>query len=765
MAAPFGRKRAIFEAYDLSGRAEETQTGYVVALAQTLRGEIGKPYYFAKYDTSAFIETLGDTTDLFTGPAECLNAIDNGCNLIVIPVAHFTDISDVTTCTKLAASCLIPDRGGTPTAASVSSKAGPFQFTLPVAGFTIGTELGPFIFTLDTNDKFQVRVGTGGVWGGAQAVTLAAAASTTAQVTCDQINAQTTGINAVVLDGKVKITATNPGDDVEILVVANDCYSTIGIQEAVFNHSAGTTGLSVSINGAADQNFVFTPLLGETSTFVLTSAQIATQMSALTGGTVSGLQGKVTITSGTTGVASTVQIAAASTALALLGFDDAKHEGTAGEVRNAWEYEFVGPGEYGNDAKIYFYDSPLNPGERMNFRRTVPGGKEVYFKELSRDPDDPLFWKNYINVHDPLGRIVDVVAPNAAPYDWPALNSAGISFSGGSDGTTVLEDSDWIGHPTSRLGLYAIDKVKIPIIHFFCFGTTSNVVHAEALQWADSRVSKFYHAACPTDMLPDEIIDWRMGNPPDFSHAAFNSPSMSLVSGFPEIYDSRNNGRVSISGLSFLAAAITRTEEVYGPGIAPFGIKRGQCPAVLDIDYNVDEDSAAWDLLSVYGINSVTVLRTADRNWGNEGAYLWGGYTTQRNPSKMQDWAVVWLIKAYQLRMLPLMQRYISDPNKPAIWGELRREMEPLFRGDLQRDKIAGYFMNCDDGAYFAGGELKGATINTADSIDRGEYVFRILIKPYSQIGWPIGQMGIMRTGDPWATYAYQLTLPNYVRI
>jgi hypothetical protein len=115
--------------------------------------------------------------------------------------------------------------------------------------------------------------------------------------------------------------------------------------------------------------------------------------------------------------------------------------------------------------------------------------------------------------------------------------------------------------------------------------------------------------------------------------------------------------------------------------------------------------------------------------------------------------------------MLPLMQRYISDPNKPAVWGELRREMEPLFRGDLQRDKIAGYFINCDDGAYFAGGELKGATINTADSIDRGEYVFRILIKPYSQIGWPIGQMGIMRTGDPWATYAYQLTLPNYVRI
>lgn len=764
MAAPFGRKRAIFETYDLSGRAEETQTGYVVALAQTLRGEVGKPYYFAKHDTANFIETMGDTTDLFTGPAECLNALDNGCNLIVIRVAHFSNIADVTSCSALSASCEIPDRGGSPTSASVSSAAGPFQFTLPVAGYTVGTELGPYIFTLDTNDKLKIRVKTAGSWGTSQEVQFAAA-TTTAQVTCDQINAQTNGVNATVSSGKIMIAATSADDDIEIQTVTYDCYSTLGIQEAEFAHTAGTNGLLVSPDGGADQEFVFAPLEDETSTFILTSAQIATQMSAITGAAISSAQGKITITSSTTGTSSTIQVSADSLALTVMGFDDDEHTGTAGEVVNAWKYEFVGPGAYGNDAKIYFYDSPLNPGERMTFRRTVPGGKEVYFKELSRDPDDPLYWKNYINVHDPLGRIVDLESPNVAPYDWPELNTAGIVFAGGSDGTTVLSDNDWIGHPTSRVGLYAIDKVKIPIIHFFCFGTASNVVHAEALQWADSRVSKFYHAASPPDMTADEMIDWRMGNPPDYSHAAFNSPSMSITTGYPEIYDSRNNGRVSISGNSFLAAAITRTEEVYGPGVAPFGIKRGKCPAVLDIDQNVDEDSAAWDLLSVYGMNSVTILRTADRNWGNEGAYLWGGYTTQRNPSKMQDWAVVWLIKAYQLRMLPLMQRYISDPNKPAIWGELRREMEPLFRGDLQRDKIAGYFMNCDDGAYFAGGELKGASINTADSIDRGEYVFRILIKPYSQIGWPIGQMGIMRTGDPWATYAYQLTLPNYVKI
>lgn len=75
MAAPFGRKRAIFEVYDLSGMPAQTQTGYTVALAQTLRGEVGRPYMFAQYDIANFIEQMGDTTDLFTGPAECINAI------------------------------------------------------------------------------------------------------------------------------------------------------------------------------------------------------------------------------------------------------------------------------------------------------------------------------------------------------------------------------------------------------------------------------------------------------------------------------------------------------------------------------------------------------------------------------------------------------------------------------------------------------------------------------------------------------------------
>lgn len=761
-----GRKRAVVENYDLSGRPQTTDVGWVVALGQANRGRVGVPYMFAKYDEAKFIEMMGDTSDSFTGPAEALNAIKHGCNLIYIRVAHYTDISDASSLTVLPASALIPDRGGVPTAGYVASNAGPFQFTSAVPGKLTGSEVDPFIFALDTNDKLKLRVRHNSVWGSEQTVTFAAG-TTQAEDASDAVNGQTSGVNAsVTIAGKLYIEAANPNDDIEILSVANDAYSTLGLTVGVYNHVPGTTTLVLSIDGGADQTFEFAAeeILDSSGAFALTSAQVVAQMTALTDGTASAAQGKLTVTSGATGTDSTVQVKSDSTCLTVFGFDTDEHAGVSGEVVYAWKIEHTGPGAYGNNTRIYFYDHPLNSGERMNYRRITPGEREVYFANLSRDPNDPYYWKNYINAHDEGVYISDVESPNAAPYDWPALNDQGMALSGGADGDTVLDDSDWIGHPSSKTGFYAIDKVRLPIIHFACFGTTSHVVHEQAIIWAESRIAKFYHCQFPSGMTADETVDIRLGNPP-YTHAAINSPSASGWTKEVQIYDQRNNGRVTVGCLSHLFAAITRTEEVYGPGWAPMGVKRGEMPGVLDIEDNLDEDTAQWDLLAIHGINAGVILRSSDRNWGNEGAYLWGGYTLQRNPSKLQDWAWVWQLKAYELRTYPILQRYLHDPDKPAIWGELKRELAPMFREDLAKDKFAGVMMIFDDQAFMADGDLKGASINTAWTMDRGEYICRILIKPYSQIGYAIAQFGTMRIGDPWATYATSLQLPNYVNV
>lgn len=756
-----GRKRAAVDNYDLSTRARTTDVGWTVALGQALRGPVGQPIMFGEGDEAKFIQTYGDTTDLFTGPTEALNAIRNGANLFYIRVAHYTDISDASTCTSLKASALISDRAGVPTAGSVASNAGPFQFTPSVAGALTGSEDGPFIFATDTNDKLSIRIRHNGAWGAEQTVTFPNG-ETEAQDVCDAVNGQTSGVNASVSVNKFHLVAANPNDDIEILAIANDCYSTLGLAEGIYNHTPGTTTLVLAIDGGADQTFEMAPVNGETGVFLLTSAQVVGQMTALAGGTSSAAQGKLTITSSTTGGDSTVQVKSDSSCLNVFGFDTDEHAGVEGEAKSAWKIEHKGPGEFGNYTKIYFYDDPLNSGQRMHYRRITPGEKEVFLKQLTRNPNDPLYWKNYINDRDDRVVITDVDAPNAAPYDWPALNYDGIQLSGGADGDTVLLDSDWIGHPVSKTGFYAIDKVSLPIIHWSCFGTTSHIVHEQADIWCRSRIAKMYAGQLPAGMTAQETVDVRLGNHP-YTHAAINSPSVSLWTKEPEIYDLRNNGRTEIGPLSFLHANITKIEKIYGPGRSPMGVPEGRCNGVLDIKNNVDEDTAEWDLLADHGVNVAVILRSTDRNYGNEGCYLWGGYTAQRDPSTLTDWPWVWQLKAYELRTYPILQRMLHKPNKPAIWGELKRTLGPMFRNDLDKGKMAGVMMIFDDGAFFADGDLKGSTINTAWSMDRGEYYCRILMKPFVQIGYATAQFGTMRLGDPWAEYAYLPELPNYV--
>ncbi len=115
------------------------------------------------------------------------------------------------------------------------------------------------------------------------------------------------------------------------------------------------------------------PLNSETAAFSLTSAQVATQLATLTAATASGAQNIVTLTTSATGESASVQVKSDSTAATALGFDANLHSGSQGTAVEAWRLTLTGPGAYGNNAKFYVYDSPLNSGEAINTRLVVGG--------------------------------------------------------------------------------------------------------------------------------------------------------------------------------------------------------------------------------------------------------------------------------------------------------------------------------------------------------------------------------------------------------
>jgi hypothetical protein len=763
-----GDPRVLFPLFDMPLEPEQIPLSYVGIVGQFERGPMWEGRAFSSKQVDEFINTYGNSVDWTRDPLCVIEAMRNGANVVIHRLGHCTDLGDRSTLDILPASVLIPDRGGVPSAGFVQSAVGPFTFLQALSGRVTGTELGPFAIVLDTNDKFKVRLGVPGTWGAEQTATLTAGAARTAQQVCDDINAGTTGLNATVVDGAIYLEAVDVADDIEIMAVTHDAYSATGFVAGVSAHVVGTDGLVISINAGADQPFNLEPAHGEISSFALTSAEVVTQLAALTGATLSSAQGKVKITSGTTGPTSSVQVKAASTAATALGFDTLLHSGDSGTVKNPWKYELAKtPGSHGNGAKIYFTDAALNPGDAMNVRILIPGEPEQYFRELTRDPNDPRFWKNYINSHDKYGRIVDATdTPNAAPNDWPALNGTGLELTGGDDGTLVLTDADWIGDAAGKTGLYCTDHWQLPFINIFIFGTTSSVVADGLHTFIEGRKGRFGWHPMPPVATSADAVAFRMQDPAaGYTQAAFNTYSSGTVGGYFEVLDVKNNERVEIPALAWLAAAICKTDQAHGRHVSPFGVKRGQCSDVLGIDYNPGEDPGGADLLFEYQINNGRILRTSLENRGWEGAYLWGGQTLQRAFSVMREFPVVHKIKEYQWMFYPVGLSFINDPNHPVVWREVYRTLNPILRADLTKGAIYGFVLVCDEDAFFnAEGELKGAVLNTGPDIDQGIYRCRILIQPVRQIFYFVIEMGIMKTGEPFVNYSTMYSLPGWAR-
>lgn len=763
----YGDPRALFKLFDMSYSAEPIPTSYIGVLIQASSGRMWEGVPIAAGDTDNFIEEFGNSVDWTDDVLWCLKAIEEGANLVVHRIGHCTNVADRSTLDILPASVLIPDRGGSDMPGYVQSKVGPFSFTPAVPGKFTGTELGPFAIVLSTNDTFKLRVGVPGAWGAEQTVSFTAG-TWTAQQICDEINAQTTGINATVTDNKVHVEAIDPNQDVEVLTVANNAYSALGVSVAVFSHSAGTNRLVLAVDAGADQSFTLAAAHAETGQFSLTSAEVATQIAAtIAGATVSGLAGKVKVTSSTAGATSSVQVKGTGTAQAVFEFDTNVHSGTEGAVKNPWKFVLKGPGAYGNGAKVYVYDNALNPGDAINVRITIPNKQEEYFSNLVRDSGGPRYWKAYINAHSNHGEIVDTLdIPNAAPNDWPATSQTGYELTGGDDGTLVLTDADWVGDPAGKTGFYCTDHWQMPFIDVMIPGTSSAVVKAELEAFIDSRKGRMGWMPTPPGLNASDTVAWRMGDPTKgYSHAAFNLWKCASYKGRFTVYDAKNNEKREVSGLAYLAADICKTDQGHGRHVSPFGIKRGQAHGVLGIDYNPAENPGDADLLAEYQINNARILRTSIETRGLEGAYSWGGWTDQREFSALREVPVVRKILEYEWMLYPVGLSFVNDPNHPVTWREVYRTLNPIFRHDLDAGAIYGFALACDQDAFFtAEGELKGAYLNTGTTIDRGIYRCRILIQPVRQIFYFIFEMGVMRTGEPFANYQYMFSLPGWLK-
>lgn len=752
-----GAARVRWYTNDMSGFADNTVTGYVVMVLQTQRGPVGVPQIIDS--TVNFARKYGLKVPWTTDPLVAEMALREGARLIVIRACSYTDVSDPTSITALASSVTIQDRGGTPLPASVTGTAtGPFAFIPASAGTVTGTEVGPFDIATGVNDAFKITVGSGS----AQTVTLDEGTGVSATTIASKINAGTTGLTASAVDNKLRLVANTITDSLTIGAADNDCYSTLGLAVQAFAAVAGTDKLVIAVNGGADQTFTLTAVDGATGAFTLSSSQVATQLSALTSATASSVGGKLRLVTTLTGDTRTIQVKSTSTADNALGLDNEEHAGFTGTAQDTLTFDAADPGAWGNSLKIQISDSVLKPEDHFNVKIIYSLQNELTetYTDLSMDSTSLYYAPRYINERSALVRVTDESSTNLAPANRPATYLNGYPMVGGDDGDPMT-DADWIGSATHQTGMYGIDNVWNMAMDFMIPGAESATVYNAMTAYAESRQDMVAYGVIPANMTPEEAIDYRLGNSP-WSHPAFNSHRFALFYGRPLVYDDMDDSRKYITCLGHLAAVICKNDNNYGEHIAFAGAKRGTVTLMEGIDFNIQSyrSSGYADLFAEHGMNYLFISKMR----GIEGGMFWEQRTTQRDASSTRNLNVVRLITMMNRSLLPVLWLFLFDPNHPVTWRAVYRELLPAFQDWKDKYKIFDFKIQCDELAYYSGGELKNAVLNSGLDIAKGIYSARALIQATEAITYLDFTLGLTRAGEAFENWSEIKQLPGYIR-
>ena len=751
-----GAARVRWYTNDMSGFVPNNIVGYFIMVLQTERGPVGVPQVVDSQ--SVWSRKFGRKVPWTTDPLIAEMCLREGGRLIVIRACAYDDINDPTSITALTSSVTVQDRGGDPLPAVLTAThAGPYVFTSASGGSGTGTEVGPFTIGTGTNDKMLVVVGAGLD----QTVTLSPGALVSASTIVDALNAGTTDITWSAVDDKIHWVANDVADSITFKDIEHDCYSTFGIQVKEYAEVEGTDSLVVSINGGADQTFTLLPASGSASTFALSSSQLATQLATLTDARATSVNGKLRLQTTLTGDTRTIQVQATSTSAEIIGLDTEEHAGFEGIPEDTLTFESKDPGAWGNYLSIVISDSTLNPDDRFDVKivYSLQGELSETYTNLSMDPTSLYYAVNYINERSALVTVTDEGSSNISPANRPANSQSGYLPTGGCD-SDAMTPADWIGSAVHQTGMYAIDNVWSMAMDFAIPGTNSPTVYNAMTAYAESRQDLVAYGNIPANMTPEEAVDWRFGN--GYNHPAFNSHRFALFYGMPLVYDDMDDSRKYISNLGHLAANLCKSDTRYNESYAFVGAKRGTVTLMEGIDFNIQSyrSTGYADLFAEAGINYLFISKIR----GIEGGMFWEQATTLRDTSSMQGLNVVRMITSINRSLMPCLWIFIFDPNHPITWRAIYRELLPAFQDWKDRYQIYDFAIQCDELAYFSGGELKNAVLNSGLDISRGIYNCRALIQPTEVIRYLDFTLGITRAGEAFEQWNDVKQLPGYIR-
>jgi hypothetical protein len=676
------------------------------------------------------------------GPLHAKRALDGGARLAIVRLVHYSDPADASSTAAAQAYISLNDRQAGATYPRLrTTQAGPFNLISVIGGhfiFDRNGSSGPDRTLQGT--QASVESGSAENYAGLPGTTLtfkagkvnypeqsisfvngdfANPAAPTAEEVAAKLNTMLYG-SAVPSSAGSKVTLVSDfyGTDSRIIVTG-------GTANAILNFPTTTN----SGNGSAKD-------LAQMSTDELVAWITAAGESTLT---PSNIDGKLDVQyTGASGASAYLGVLATSTVAVALGFTEGSG-GRAYGTNSATSPTLKVLGKYAGTyaAGWTVQVTTSNTDAADQFTLVLPAQRGVANAErwanLSMDPSSARYALTIVNsqtngsAYIALADLISTGSTLAAKR--PAIGT--YTLAGGNDGLAGFDEADILGDSSAGTGVHALGEIagtecQDMILPY----EVSNATAASLLAWAEDRQDMLVHLFRELQTAADvqDIEDYRRGQAAH-SGTNFDSSYGCLYAGTVQVTDPITKGTLYIFPAGDLAASLNLCDtgkgkldvRDYGPHFSPAGVK-GQM-IVDGIPYDLGPSGKRAQLRQLSDDNHVnTVLR-------QDGYVTFGdAFTLRRDGTTAFQWTSVRRILIYlEQRIITVIRKKIYEPNRPALWRAVAREVEKFLTTLKRQDWIESARFDIDQNA----ASMEQARLQTADSIERGEVNAELYISPY----------------------------------
>ena len=350
-----------------------------------------------------------------------------------------------------------------------------------------------------------------------------------------------------------------------------------------------------------------------------------------------------------------------------------------------------------------------------------PEGSSIYLKDVINEKSEYVHMITMPSTFTRFGRVVDASADSFTSSGSITSLSLDSGVNSGAFGTTQYTEG------FDQFNDKDIVEIDFLISPSMATSTNQKTVVNDLVSIAEARKDCVVVASPAREDVVGVTSAATITTNIKNSAAEYTKSSYLILDGnFLKVYDKYNDQFIQIAAAGSTAGLMAATDRDRAAWFSPAGARRGRYLGITAIDYTPTK--AQRDTLYKAGVNPIANIPGA-------GVVLFGDKTNLGRPSAFDRINVRRLFLVLERAISRAAEQVLFEFNDEFTRAEFTNIIEPVLREVKGRRGITDFRVVCDE------------TNNTAEVIDRNEFIANIFIKPARSINFVTLNFVAVRTG------------------